>query len=54
MVRYLADAIAWGIRWIAGDGREAALSHAELEHAHWDPVARRWVGHSDGAGRRAA
>jgi len=47
MVMYIAQAIGWGWSWVLRRPRNQPISHRELAHAHWDPIARRWLTHSD-------
>jgi hypothetical protein len=47
MVMYIAQAIGWGWSWLLRRPRNQAIPHRDLEHAHWDPIARRWLRHSE-------
>jgi hypothetical protein len=48
MVTYVGQAIAWGLsRMLRLPPPSEPVAHRDLEHAHWDPVARRWLTHPD-------
>ena len=47
MVMYIARAIAWGLSHMLRIPRAEAISHRDLDHAHWDPTQRRWSTHGD-------
>lgn len=48
MVMYIAQAIGWSWSWLLRRPRSQAIAHRDLEHAHWDPLGRRWMTHADG------
>lgn len=48
MVMYIAQAIGWSWSWLLRRPRSQAIAHRDLEHAHWDPLRRRWMTHADG------
>jgi len=45
VIRYMAQAAAWGLSRLLREPRNQPFAHAEVEHAHWDPVGRRWIRH---------
>jgi hypothetical protein len=47
MVVFITQAIGWGWSQLLRRPRNQPVSHRELEHAHWDPVGRRWFIHAD-------
>jgi len=47
MVITLARAIAWGVLGLLGVRHDELVAHRDLEHAHWDPLTRRWFTHAE-------
>lgn len=54
MVSYITSAAAYGLSVMRGVERDQPVAHEDLEHAHWDPVARRWYTHDEQAERAVA
>ena len=47
MVRLVEQAVAWGLLSMLRVNHDDRVAHQDLEHAHWDPVAREWFMHED-------
>jgi hypothetical protein len=47
MITYTARAVVWGLSRMLRIPEEQPVSHSDLEHAHWDSVARQWLVHRD-------
>ncbi|HEX6548649.1 MAG TPA: hypothetical protein VF134_07915 [Candidatus Dormibacteraeota bacterium] len=45
LVWNIEHGLTWGVTRLLGHRPEPPVAHRELEHAHWDPVERRWYTH---------
>lgn len=52
MITTIARATVWGASRLLGVRDDEPLAHHDLEHAHWDRVARRWYTHEESAAAR--
>jgi hypothetical protein len=47
MIGYMTAAVSWAVSRLLGVGPDGPLGHDDLQHAHWDRAARRWLTHQE-------
>jgi len=53
VLKYIAQAIAFGMSRLVAGGRRRPVSHENRVHAHWDRARREWVVRGDELDRAA-